>query len=111
MRLKNGGAVDLRKERFRLDRFGRNEPGVKIHLNDLREPEGCVRRGANVAFAHELDVLQEARMIIDWACGPMDSTEVTESEGLDGEMVQEQEQEQEVREYVRVCLLVGRHSS
>ena len=87
--------------RFELDRFGWTaEPVDSSMVDDVREEKGAVSSpGANVAFAREMDVLQEANLIVDWACGK-DGVEGKASDGLDGEMVQEQEQEQEVERAV-----------
>ena len=84
-------------QRFELDRFGWTTTPVDSGMvDDVAEASGRVSPGVNVAFAREMDVLQEAKLVIDWACGKDGVVEGASLDGLDGEMVQEQEQEQEV---------------
>ena len=83
--------------RFELDRLGSTtRPVDSSMVDDVEEASDDVAPGANVAFAREMDLLQEAKLVIDWVCGK-DGVEGKATDGLDVEMMREQEQEQEVR--------------
>ena len=110
-----GAARRVDGVRLELLRFARSEhvdetfPDIIDSADDTSPAHGL-----NVAFAHTMDSLQEAHAIIEWACGKPKAHkgpagESKESDGLDGEMVQEQEQEQEVERETEAELVEAEH--